>query len=191
MTEPSDPIAYSDFDVSLTGAPGAYIVSVINSSQGEATGPLEIDPDSQEFERLLHGAELELTRSRRQRRSVTAGDAGAKLGGKLFDGLFGPDILSLWDGSCREAARNGMGLRLRLRIEPSELARLPWEFLYDSRTREFLGRSRHSPIVLAAASSSTLPSNFGAGGTSVRGAFGGAVHPRIWPTARSCSRNAA
>ena len=145
MTEP--PISYSDFDIAITGTAGSYTVSVINSSEGEASSALALELNSQEFERLLHGAELELTRSRRQRRSVTAGDAGARLGAKLFDVLFGAELLSLWDGSCREAARTDKGLRLRLRIEPSELARLPWEFLYDGRSREFLGRSRHSPIV--------------------------------------------
>jgi formylglycine-generating enzyme required for sulfatase activity len=39
------------------------------------------------------------------------------------------------------------GLRVKLRIQPPELAVLPWEFLYDPRESEYVCLSRNTPIV--------------------------------------------
>ena len=38
-------------------------------------------------------------------------------------------------------------MRLKLRIEPPEVARLPWEFIYDSSRREYLCLSSKTPLV--------------------------------------------
>ena len=44
------------------------------------------------------------------------------------------------------------GLRIKLHIDPEEpsllqLASLPWEFLYNKETREFVNLSRFTPII--------------------------------------------
>jgi formylglycine-generating enzyme required for sulfatase activity len=49
--------------------------------------------------------------------------------------------------SRREAAQQGQGLRLKLRIQSPELAALPWEFLYDPRQAEYVCLSRYTPVV--------------------------------------------
>jgi hypothetical protein len=52
-------------------------------------------------------------------------------GRDLFDALLSGEIRSRYDVSLQEAKRQGKGLRLKLRIQPPQLAALPWEFLYD------------------------------------------------------------
>ena len=57
------------------------------------------------------------------------------------------EVRSLYDVSKREAAVQEKGLRLKMRIQPPELAALPWEFLYDSRQDEYICLSRDTPLV--------------------------------------------
>ncbi|MHC4854457.1 MAG: CHAT domain-containing protein, partial [Planctomycetota bacterium] len=54
---------------------------------------------------------------------------------------------SRYDLSSREARQQGVGLRLKLRIKPPELAALPWEFLYDPRQAEYICLSRDTPVI--------------------------------------------
>jgi CHAT domain-containing protein len=49
--------------------------------------------------------------------------------------------------SLGEARRQGKGLRLKLRIQPSELAVLPWEFLYDVGRDRYPCLSSNTPLV--------------------------------------------
>src|SRR3712207_4283142 len=49
--------------------------------------------------------------------------------------------------SLSEARRQGKGLRLKLRIQPSELAVLPWEFLYDAERDRYPSLSSNTPLV--------------------------------------------
>jgi hypothetical protein len=70
------------------------------------------------------------------------------VGQALFNALFPTRVRRLW---ARVAARGGgpegapaVGLRLRLRIDPPELAALPWELLYED---EFVGLRLRFPIV--------------------------------------------
>ncbi|MGH8887782.1 MAG: hypothetical protein ACRDYX_21960 [Egibacteraceae bacterium] len=62
-------------------------------------------------------------------------------GRELFDALFIDDVRSLFDSSRHRAAQDDEQLRLVLRIRAPELARLPWEFLYDPRRDDYLGLS--------------------------------------------------
>ena len=61
-----------------------------------------------------------------------------ELGRKLAEGVLSPGSHSLWEGSCQIARERDRGLRLRLHIDSWELARLPWELLYDGRRGDFL-----------------------------------------------------
>jgi len=69
-------------------------------------------------------------------------------GGKLFDAFFSGDIEHLFRSSLATSFREGKGLRIRLRLpEDSELHMRPWELLFDTRNREFLAVSEHTPLV--------------------------------------------
>jgi hypothetical protein len=69
-------------------------------------------------------------------------------GGKLFDAVFSGAIEHLFRSSLATSFREGKGLRIRLRLpEDSELHMRPWELLFDTKSREFLAVSVHTPLV--------------------------------------------
>jgi hypothetical protein len=61
----------------------------------------------------------------------------ADLGRRLSAGVLAQESLTLWRESYQIARERGRGLRLRLHIDDWELARLPWELLYDTRRGDF------------------------------------------------------
>ncbi len=69
------------------------------------------------------------------------------LGKKLFNAAFTSSLNDFYH-RCLEAARSrGKGLRIRLKVDPPEVNSLPWEFLCDDSTNEFLALSKETPIV--------------------------------------------
>ena len=61
------------------------------------------------------------------------------LGQRLFEALIADQVLALYVASRQHARENGCELRLMLRVRPPELARLPWEFLFDPGRQDYLG----------------------------------------------------
>ncbi|MGH3976638.1 MAG: CHAT domain-containing protein, partial [Pseudonocardiaceae bacterium] len=87
------------------------------------------------------------------RRAVTEDEKPVReLGQQLFKALIADDVRVLYEDSKRRARADGCVLRLVLRVRPPELARLPWEFLFDPGRQDYLGLDmplvRH-PQVLA------------------------------------------
>jgi CubicO group peptidase (beta-lactamase class C family) len=125
---------YIDFDLDIgTGSGGVYPIRVLFSTAGESRGELRLPFEQTELQaRLLALA--------------TLSDA-QEFGRALCDALLDGDIRSSYDISQRDAAQQGKGLRLKLRIQAPELAALPWEFLYDTRQSEFVCLSRSTPLV--------------------------------------------
>ena len=70
-----------------------------------------------------------------------------RFGQQLFDVLFNGEIRTRYDVSQQNARQQRKGLRLRLRIQPPELAALPWELLFDARRNEYLCLSTSTPLV--------------------------------------------
>jgi tetratricopeptide (TPR) repeat protein len=68
-------------------------------------------------------------------------------GRSLFESLLVGDVRTRYEMSLSEARRQGKGLRLKLRIQPSELAVLPWEFLYDAERDRYPSLSSNTPLV--------------------------------------------
>ncbi len=64
-----------------------------------------------------------------------------ELGQRLFEALVADDVRGLYVASRQRAHEQGSVLRLVLRVRPPELARLPWEFLFDSNQQDYLGLS--------------------------------------------------
>ncbi|MGH4007356.1 MAG: CHAT domain-containing WD40 repeat protein [Pseudonocardiaceae bacterium] len=71
---------------------------------------------------------------------------------RFFEALVCGEVRSLYVASRQRAHEQGSTLRLVLRVHPPELARLPWELLFDPDQQDYLGLSmplvRH-PEVLA------------------------------------------
>jgi hypothetical protein len=71
---------------------------------------------------------------------VAEGTDAKLFGQKLRDLLFPSQTWTLFNTLRQEARREGKGVRLRLRIDPPELSRLPWEYCYDNESRLFFAQ---------------------------------------------------
>lgn len=154
---------YLNFDlrISIRGE-GKYSVAVTNSPEcGEPTADMVLP----EGESTLTGRlkRLELVRGSRgiERRShKSARDAldtlqsnieniriVENLGTELFECLLQPEVRCCYRSSLAKAREQNKGLRVLLRIEPPELAALPWEFIYDYSEGNHLCLNPETPFV--------------------------------------------
>ena len=76
-------------------------------------------------------------------------DAPREFGGRLFDAVFAGHVGDFLRMTMREANRQpDTGVRIKLRLQDvSDLAELPWEFLFDTSYRQFFARSIHTSLV--------------------------------------------
>jgi len=141
---------FLDFELEITADDEVgYTVAVIHSPAGEARGAFEFPFSSLELEKCIVELQNALLRSGGPpRRTLNHAERTVQDFGRiLFDTLFAGEIKSRYDVSRQMATGKGAGLRVKLRIEPAELAALPWEFLYDPRRQEYVSLSRNTPIV--------------------------------------------
>ncbi len=150
MPETVQQLSYLDFEIEIgAGAAGSYPVRVVHSPAGELHSTLHMPfPMSELRTRLLELENAMLSASLPRRRVNTTEEAVARQWGKqLFDVLFSGEICSSYLLSLQQAEQQGKGLRIKLRVQPPELASLPWEFLYDTREGDYVVLSRHTPLV--------------------------------------------
>jgi formylglycine-generating enzyme required for sulfatase activity len=141
---------YLDFELEIgQGSGREYPVAVLHSPAGEVRATMRFPFDELALDLRLGKLQIALLRSGgKHRRAPSEEERGVQdFGQALFDALLGGEIRSCYDVSLREAAQQGKGLRLKLRIHPPELSALPWEFLYDPRQAEYVCLSRQTPIV--------------------------------------------
>jgi hypothetical protein len=141
---------YFDFELEIgMGSGPEYPVSVLRSPAGEARETRVFPYDTPALESCLKDLQIALLRPVTTRRRALSSEEQAveDFGRTLFGFLFGGEVRSRYDVSLREAAQQGKGLRLKLHIQPPELAVLPWEYLYDPRQAEYVCLSRNTPIV--------------------------------------------
>ncbi|MBP8059757.1 MAG: SUMF1/EgtB/PvdO family nonheme iron enzyme [Chloroflexi bacterium] len=144
---------YLDFELQIerAAAEGQYLVSVVASPAGETQQPHPIPFPfaARDLERLQDKLENALLRSRtRSRRALTPEEEVVRqFGQTLFEAVFQGDVRSLFYESRLKADHVDKGVRLKLRLQPPEFARLPWEFLLEPRKDEYICLSRDTPIV--------------------------------------------
>ncbi len=140
-----------DFEVQISHQAGeGYVVEVVRSPAGESLPqPFALPLGAIELEKFVLTLQNALLRSGSLRRRVVSEDIALvqEFGQILFDALLTGEVRNLYYESRNEAYRTGAGLRVKLRIESSDLATLPWEFLFDDRADAFVGMSRNTPIV--------------------------------------------
>jgi formylglycine-generating enzyme required for sulfatase activity len=144
------PVEYLDFEIEIgLGQGREYPLAVIRSPGGEARQRMVFPFDELTLRDRLKDLEIALLRSSGNRRQIINPHERTvqEFGQKLFDALISDEIRSRYDVSQREAAQRGLGMRIKLRIQPPELASLPWEFLYDQRQAEYVCLSRQTPLV--------------------------------------------
>ena len=149
---------YSDFALKIepsADADDSYTVIVLDSpaGQGRSTLRLPFQPDQLG---VILGGMGRVVRSSRSK-SVTS-EAPTQMtpyevGDQLFGALFQGHVRTLYDRSLgRIEGQSERGLRIKLHFDPMEsglaqVTSLPWEFLYQSETRDFLNLNRMTPIV--------------------------------------------
>ena len=140
---------YLDFELEIRGGgPREYPVAV-RSPAGEAQGQMRFPFDEWELKDRLQSLEIALLRSGGTRRRIASPEEHTvqDFGRGLFESLLVGEVRTRYEMSLSEARRQGKGLRLKLRIQPSELAVLPWEFLYDAERDRYPSLSSNTPLV--------------------------------------------
>ena len=138
---------YELFDLRIfRGHEGVYPVEVLRSPAGEAADEFTLPFSQTELHNILE----QLEAGQVDRDSLQA------IGRQLYQMLFAPSIRRRYDESLASLGSE-QGLRLRLRVDPPELTPLPWEFLFDPQTNEFLALSPRAPLVRYVAAGAVEP----------------------------------
>src|SRR5919202_5936345 len=140
---------YIDFELEIReGSRRRYPVSV-RSPAGEAQEQMRFPFDEWELENRLLALENTLLRSGGARRRIPSEEEQPiqEFGQSLLEALLVGEVRTRYAMSLLEARRQNKGLRLKLHVQPPELARLPWEFLYDPERDEYLSLSDKTPLV--------------------------------------------
>ncbi len=142
-------IKYRNFDILIQHLEGEiYPTRVLHSPAGETRGELSFSslvPDVISNLKSLRDLVLEIRPE--DESSVERWTQATRFGELLFDALMSGEVRSCFDVSLNIARRGEEGLRIRLRIEPPELAALPWELMHDKRSDSFISLSIYTPIV--------------------------------------------
>jgi len=141
---------YLDFELAIgSGSGREYPIAVVRSAAGEARETMHFPFDELTLENQLLSLQNALLRSGGKRRQILSpGEQKVQnFGRALFEALFTGEVRSHYAVCRREAAQQGKGLRLKLRILSPELAALPWEFLYDPGQAEYVCLSSNTPII--------------------------------------------
>jgi CHAT domain/WD domain, G-beta repeat len=134
-------VSEHDFRVEIgMCGPDGYGVILRPLDGGEETATMRLPVSGSQLDALagrIPGAVI--TSSVMTRDGIfTAEQPVKQLGTLLFEALLGDGGRALLSVSRNQAARQGGQLRLVLQIGPAELARLPWEFMFDSRAEEYI-----------------------------------------------------
>jgi hypothetical protein len=128
-----------DFDLEIgLGSGNQYPVAVLRSPAGPVRETMRFPFSDRSLANHLSSLQSDLL----SRRST-----GQDFGRRLFDALFSEDVYARYEESQRQAANMGRALRLTLRIQPLELASLPWELLYDSHAGEYICSSGAANVI--------------------------------------------
>ena len=140
--------SFLDLEVEIDDGPGdGYTVVVGGPGVDELEGPFELPFSDVELENNLLTLQNALPGGR-GRMVTSPNDLKIREFGKaLFGSVFAADLRTSYEMSRGEAERQGLGLRIKLKVKAPKLASLPWEFLYDPRRDEYLCLSRYTPIV--------------------------------------------
>ena len=137
---------YRNFDLLIERHESAYRSRVLSSSEGEARVKFTFPFSSLELENFILG----MGQSRRgEQHSISRNVQAAKVFGiRLFEAVFSGQVRDLYQSALRSAERDGVGLRLFLRLsDVPELVNVPWEYLYEPSLARFLALSVDTPIV--------------------------------------------
>lgn len=130
-----------NFELEVSGSGGVYSITARAPGGGEAAARMRLPFADQDFDRQLFAVkDAVVASSAIVRREPTADEQPVQqLGRALFNALMADDVRVLFGVSSQQARQQEVPLRLVLRIQPPELARLPWEFLFDPGQKDYVG----------------------------------------------------
>jgi hypothetical protein len=132
-------LEYLNFDLEIDPAIGGGYRVEVDSPVGQASATFNLPFTADE----LAGALQELAQA-----NASRSELGRSFGARLFESVLGGEVRACLRGGMDEAAYQGRGLRLRLRLnDVPELADLPWEYLYHPALDRYLALSVHTPLV--------------------------------------------
>lgn len=77
-------------------------------------------------------------------------DATRDLGAQLFTAIFATRVGRLYHETIARAERNNRSVRIRIVVDGTMAAQLPWEMLFDPVTNDFLALGRGLAVVRTA-----------------------------------------
>lgn len=143
---------FLDFEIHIAPGTGQdYPVLVVKSPAGEASGTFHLPFDAPGLENHLKGVEIAVLKSGSGRRDIVIAsdesESVSDFGKKLFNALFTDQVQTAFRRSQDSARAQKKGLRVRLRIDAPDLSTLPWEFMYDPSTGDYICLSSETPLV--------------------------------------------
>ncbi|HET7475278.1 MAG TPA: CHAT domain-containing protein [Dermatophilaceae bacterium] len=145
---------YLDLDLAIDASSGAegttvgsYVARVVSSPVGMGNGSFVLPFSSAELDlfRLTVGPPRVTARRLLPQQQVATAKT---FGGKLNDALFAGDVGTCFTRSVELAAKQGKGLRVRLRLTGAPaLDPVPWEYLWASSLGRFVALSRQTPVI--------------------------------------------
>jgi len=143
--------AFYDFELGIWKDVAQYKAEVKDSPAGSCGRSKFHWPFKEDHHSLLRDLEIAVMRTHDYRGPFMSAEEGQlrDFGSAVFNAVFGvPRIRTLYEDSLGMAQRDGRTLRLKLRVDPPELAILPWEYVYDSvRTKQFVCLDRDHALV--------------------------------------------
>jgi hypothetical protein len=102
--------------------------------------------------KLEHAIDLsrssdEVMRRSRPSRPPVRWDEVEAFGTALFGSMLPSNLLQKYRTSVAVAQARGKGLRIQLRIQPPDIAALPWEFMFDAEDDSFVCLNPNTPVV--------------------------------------------
>ena len=130
----------SDFEIEISGEADSYRVAARSETGETGEVPVRFPFDDLALARQLQALELALLKSSATVRRLTPADERPvqEFGRQLFEFAFPPEVRAGLLAARLQAAEQDMPVRLGLRVQPPELAALPWEFLYDPGRDDYL-----------------------------------------------------
>ncbi|HEX6777026.1 MAG TPA: CHAT domain-containing protein [Ktedonobacterales bacterium] len=141
---------YLDFDIVIGPGSGLDYPVLLTSPAGQARGVMRFPFDEAALAGRLKDLQIALLRSGSQQRRRLASPQEQLVqdfGQRLFDALITGEARRLYDASLQLAGLHGRGLRLKLQVRAPQLAALPWEYLFDARSGEYVCLVRATPVI--------------------------------------------
>ena len=130
-----------DFRVEIGGGAARGYEVVLRAPDGvEVSAVMRLPVPAGELEALAGRIPDAVIASSATVRRIPSGEERPvqQLGGLLFDAMLAGQGRGMLAASRHQADREGSQLRIVLQVRPPELARLPWEFLFDSGEDDYI-----------------------------------------------------